>query len=410
MAPENEETKQPSTPSDVDLLGFDPESSGTALGVEMKRVEALEMEKASESESQAQEREDKAKPVDDPASQAEGGEKKEAAPASKAETKSEETPKVEEVKEAEKGGFTFNGKTYKTEGEAEHAQSSYRGQLKSRDDRERAMEAENSELKAKLAEAERLSQTPATPKQEEKPKPASEDAKTGLDAFVDWKTYQGLYDHPDYGPIDAQRYLAMKNQEYLASETKKLETKFDETLQKRFEPIEMTEAVRAEFEETVGYFTELSQRVDEKGAKLFPEIQADDGDVEFITRVASRFSQDESLKEMGSYGVYLAVLAEKDWEKSHVPAVEGAEVKTPDTEEKPRDPKTGKFTKASEALAQFNKEREAAKADSVVSDGDGTPKPEGKGRGYEAGSWKAEVLGGLEKAAGQQEDKMVLGF
>ena len=402
MAPENEGQEQSSTPSDVDLLGFDPESAGTTLESEMKRVEALE--KAPESESQAQE-EDKAKPAGDPASQTEGDKK--VAPVSEAEVKSEKTP-AEEVK-AEGGKFTFNGKPYDTEGEAEHAKRSFIGQIKSAENRANEAETRAVEAEAKLAESERLSQTPAKPEAEPK-KPASEDATKakGLDDFVNWKIYQDLYDHPDYGPSAAQRYLSMKNQEYLNTMTEGLEAKFDKSLSERFEPVELGEQSRAEFEETIGFFVELSEREDEDGGKLFPEIQEDTGDVDFITRVTSRYRNDESLKEMGGYGVYLALLAERDWEKFNVPAVTKDEGDK--TQEKTRDPKTGKFTKPSEALTQFNKEREAAKSGSVVPDGDGTPRLKPGGKGRKAGTWQDDVLTGLEKAAGDQEDKMVLGY
>lgn len=408
MAPENEKTEQP-TPSDIELLGFDPESDGTPLESETKRVEALEA--AQKTESQAQERPDEVKPAEEPASQAEGD--KGAAPASKAE-KDGADPKVEKVETVEEG-FSFNGKTYKTEGEAEHARSSFRGQLKARDERVLAAEQENAELKAKLAESERLSQTPAKPDAEPK-KPASEDVTKakGLDDFVNWRTYQDLYDKDENGPATAQRYLALKNQEYLDSMTEGLEEKFTKALADKLEPMEMNEAVRVEFEETIGHFTELSERVDDDGNKLFPEIQNDTGDIDFISRVTTRYHGDEELKEMGSYGVYLAVLAERDWDKYHVPPVEKVTDEPPKEPEKPeepaRDPKTGKFTKASEALTKFNAEQEAAKSGSVVPDGGGTPRLKPGQEGRKPGSWEDNVLTGLEKAAGDQEDKMVLGF
>jgi len=399
MAPENEGTEQP-TPSDVELLGFDPESAGTALESEMKRVEALE--KAPDSESQAQEREGEAKPADDPASQADDSKEK---AASEAEKKGAET-QVEEV-EAGEGGYTFNGKTYKTEGEAKHAQSSYRGQLKSFEKRTQEAEEEAATAKAELAESKRLSQTPAKPDAESK-KPASEDAtkEKGLDDFVNWKTYQDFYESPDYGPASAQRYLALKNQEYLDAMAKGLEERFNKTLTEKLEPVEMNEQARVEFEETVGYFTELSEREDDDGEKLFPEIQNDTGDQEFITRVAVRFSNDAELKEMGSYGVYLALLAERDWEKFNVPEVGKGKAKA--VEAPKETPKEG--TKASEALTQFNKEREAAKSGSVVPDGGGTPRLKPGSAGRKVGSWEDNVMSGLERAAGDQEDKALLGF
>ena len=379
MPLENGEPQQAPT-SDAELLGFDPVGAGTFLDSELKRIEALG--EAEKPKPQAQKQQASA-PEESTREKATG-----------------EELLVEEVTPTEKG-FAFRGKTYEDEGKAKHARDSFIGQLRKVNQERDAAQRRVTELETELAEARRLSQPATIVKQSAETPPASENVTPkGLDAFVDWSTYQHLYDDPDMGPAVAQRYLVLKNQEYLDSVRKDMESRFEAKLEGRLKGVEMTEQMRRDFEAETGWFYELADREDADGNKLFPEIQPDTGDLDFITRVATRFKADPSLRAMEGYGVYLAYLAEKDWEKFNVPEIK----------EVPRD-EHGRFTKASEALDKFDKDREAAKAASVLTGESRLPGMSATTtRGYKPGTWKEKALSGLEKAGTATEDKTLMGF
>lgn len=391
MAPENEVPQQDQS-SDLDLLGFDPESDGTALEAEIDRVEALEDADDTE-DAQAQ----------DVETEQDEGEK-------------DEAEKMVGNVEADAGKFYFNGKAYESQEKAVHARKSYIGQIRKLQNDKKVAEQEAETLRQKIAKLDNLSQTPEKVTQSPT-KPASEVSKEqgevkGLDEFVDWTVFNELYDDPKYGPAVANRYLAKKNQEYLDQFKQSLSSEFDEKLKNALNPFQASTEQMQFFEKTVEDFTEVGTRVDNDGNLLFPELNPDVGDEEFIERVALRVKQEPAFQELGHFGVYCAYLVEKDWERFHVPEVRGAETATQTlkpTQEKPRDPKTGQFVSPSDALIEFNRRREAAKAGAVIDDPNGTPRVK-PGSGRSLKGWAAGALASLEKAATDQEDKHLMGF
>jgi hypothetical protein len=399
MAPENKGTQQEAS-SDLDLLGFDPESSGTALEAEVSRVEALEdAEEAEESQAQSDD-------VDEAAEGDEKGKKTEA----KADSAEDEVGQVE----SKEGKFYFNGKPYESQEKANHVRKSYIGQVQ----RTQRIEQENENLRKQLTDKQSLSQKPDEVKQSPE-KPASDESETGkpeakFESFVNWTLFNDLYDDPKYGPAVANRYLAEKNQEYLAQFEKNLESKMDKKLNEKLNPFEQSNQAMEIFEEAVQNFTSVGTRVDNDGELLFPELNPEVGDVEFIERVAVRVKQEPMFQELGDFGVYCAYLVEKDWERFHVPEVQASESQESEESEEPtervRDPKTGQFMSASDALDEFNRNREAAKSGAVLEDeANGTPRLK-PGAGRKLEGWAANVMQGLEKSATDQEDKHLMGF
>ncbi len=76
----------------------------------------------------------------------------------------------------------------------------------------------------------------------------------------------------------------------------------------------------SEFKESQGIFEQFAERTDNDGKPLYPEFHEDlPENRAFIERVAKRWKEMPGRKEMvksgnGEYSVYLAYLAERDWQ------------------------------------------------------------------------------------------------
>lgn len=264
--------------------------------------------------------------------------------------------------------FTFFGREYESRDAAEHALRSHIGSVRSqqqRIDELTNMVARQTDEIVRLTRGESpdLSAAPANGAPAGRPtagdtgKPGAEQPLTLNDA-VQWDFYRKLRDDPDYGEEGAQNYLAQKMEQVLDNRLKK-------TLDERLGPIEERGQNVERFESLYSHMESLAERVDGDGGFLYPEMREDPG---FVEAVARRLHQAPGLEDQGEYGIYLAVLAERDLRGyTGAPSSDAAD-------ESPSSPENGGVAASDTVKSQIAAKNEAAK-NGVPTSGDGGPRP-----------------------------------
>lgn len=292
-------TDSESTLTDGELLGFDADGPVDVLGEE--ELVATEDEDSSESTG-VQEAEEQP-----------------------AEELVEEEPAAEDTTEGEiaadqgeetTGGFTWRGKVYTNQEAAEHADKSYEGTVNSWREKYDLATEELNAVKAQPAPSARQESPPgSTEAKDDGEPPTDPKALRKVSDAINPETFRAIAEDENFGLGQALKYVL---EEFDKVQTHNLAVVNDD----RLSVIEDEREEARMFNGTVETFKTLAARtVDgrdiipdgnegwtaEGGQPMYPELLTDGA---FIERVSDRYLRGGVD---GEYGVYLAVLAERDW-------------------------------------------------------------------------------------------------
>lgn len=277
---------------------------------------------------------------------------------------SEGTP-AEELQEepGDEGPFQIGDRTYDTWEQAEQAFKSALGQQA----RATELERQNAELMVAIAGA----KTQIEGAEPEVPAEKAEEKKgpLKLEDAVDPRVYQKLLEDPEVGADGALNWLMGKFQSVLDSNNEHMREERAQDMAPFREDSERSE----QFKGLVTLFESVGNKVDEKGEYLYPELLHDSGFVEACT---TRIFNSKGLREDGEMGVYLALLAEREWRR-----ISGIDTDTGQAEEEetPSTPENGKDA-ASLALEEQEEQEEEVAGLEVVGDGGDTSRLPSKPR------------------------------
>lgn len=304
------ETDLESSGTDADILGFDADGPVDIL-------EGLE-ESADGDSSETTEEE--------PEEQLAEGEEPEGSAAEGVAEQDDEEPDGDVTADHEEvtpGGFTWLGKTYKDQDEAEHAERSYEGTVNSWKQKYDQAQQETDQIKALYDEA---TQRVETPKVE--PAEAEGDGAPPTDSKAFKKISEVV--NPNMLEEITEKLGQAEAYKYMLEQFDKVqEHNLGVVNDERLSVIETEREEAKEFNAIVEVFSDFAgDTVDgtPNGAPKYPEMRNDEA---FIGRVSDRYLKTPGLRDEGKYGVYLAYLAEKDWQKYE------KETATPPVEVKP---------------------------------------------------------------------------
>lgn len=288
--------------------------------------------------------------------EAEGATEQESVEAEPGEAEGEPTeegiPAPEGEGEAEdQGPFLLGDREYASWEDAEQAFRSALGQQSKVEE----LQAQNQELIAALTARAQGTEEPETTE----PEPPAEEKKEPLklEDVVDPKVYEHLLDSPGVGAQGALAYMLEGFGKVLADRDERHKAETAEALKPALESVEQSK----EFNDYAELFTNVGRKVDKEGNMLYPEIMED---ASFVEAVAKRMMAVPGLADAGEMGVYLALLAEREWRR-----LSGQS--TPDASEEETEDEGSDLT-ASEA--SNNADQEVPESEVLVDGGD-TPLP-----------------------------------
>ena len=295
-----------STGSDADLLGFEADGP----------VDILEDAKESTDGDSGETTEEESKEQ-----LAEGTESEEPAAEDVAEGEPEGDVAADQ-EEVTPSGYTFLGREYETQEAAEHAIKSQMGSVSALQTQIDQAHQERDQLKALYDDATQQVDTPES---------ESAEAKGDGAPPTDSKAFKKISDvlNPNVLEEMTEKLGQAETYRYMLSELDKVqEHNLGMVNSERLGVIEAEHEETQEFNAIVDVFSKFAANTVDGtpgGEAKYPEMREDEA---FIGRVTDRYLKTPTLRDEGEYGVYLAYLAEKDWEayktEADAPPVENA--------------------------------------------------------------------------------------
>jgi hypothetical protein len=201
---------------------------------------------------------------------------------------------------------------------------------------------------------------------DDQPKPAeSEKGPLKLKDTVDPLIFEKLLENPDAGAQGALGYMMEQFQTVLDDRDKHHAAAMQEALKPYREGTEQAE----QFGSMVEKMTSVGSKVDKDGNQLYPELIHDQS---FVEAVGTRVLNTPGLEEAGEMGVYLALLAEREWRRMQgVTSDTGIEPEGDEDEDEGEEEELS----PSEALELNAQEAEEARGADVIADDTSTRLP-----------------------------------